>query len=481
MVKWNGVNKKYYITKGYICTDWNEKFEVKVEDLSKGSNSYVIVSCDCIDCTTPIVKPVKWMDYNKNVKDDGKYYCQKCAMKLYGGERARLGHLKGRKTFYEWCVTNNQQDLLLKWDYDKNEYNPEDINCNSKGTDGKGYWFKCLDHPEHKSEQRNISSLVCGKQASINCNQCNKVGVTHPELLKYFVNKEDAYKYSAYSSKKVKMVCPNCGNIKTMPIGSLFIQGLGCRKCSDGVSYNEKIIFSILEQLNLEFKVELSKTTFDWCGSYRYDFYICNMNIILEAQGLQHYEQTNRKGARTLLEEQKNDKSKNELASKNGIANYITIDCRYSQLEFIKKNILSSQLAKLYDLSKIDWLKCQEYAYKSLVKTACNMWCEGIKNPVEIGKILKISETTARHYLKQGNKLNWCKYDVTEQGTRKVVCITTGVKFNNVVEGTKKYHAGDSQIINCCKGTAMSAGKLPDGTKLVWMYMKDYLELQINN
>ena len=43
------------------------------------------------------------------------------------------------------------------------------------------------------------------------------------------------------------------------------------------------------------------------------------------------------------------------------------------------------------------------------------------------------------------------------------------------------YHAGDSQIIKCCKGTAKSAGRHPlTNVKLVWMYYEDYLK-QLNN
>ena len=49
-------------------------------------------------------------------------------------------------------------------------------------------------------------------------------------------------------------------------------------------------------------------------------------------------------GGRTLEEEQENDELKKSLAIKNGIKDYLVIDCRESEMEFIKSNILKSQL-----------------------------------------------------------------------------------------------------------------------------------------
>jgi len=47
LIKWNKNNKKYYIDKGYIFTQYGDEFEVKTEDLSKGNSKvYVDVLCD---------------------------------------------------------------------------------------------------------------------------------------------------------------------------------------------------------------------------------------------------------------------------------------------------------------------------------------------------------------------------------------------------------------------------------------------------
>ena len=45
----------------------------------------------------------------------------------------------------------------------------------------------------------------------------------------------------------------------------------------------------------------------------------------------------------------------------------IVIDCKYSELNYIKRNILDSRLNEIFDLSIIDWLKCEEF-YKEMLK-----------------------------------------------------------------------------------------------------------------
>ena len=78
-----------------------------------------------------------------------------------------------------------------------------------------------------------------------------------------------------------------------------------------------------------------------------------------------------------LKNQQENDKNKYELAINNGIkpSNYIVIDCRYSDLDFIKNNIINSRFNKIFDLSNIDWLKIGQDSEKSIVKEVCDYWC----------------------------------------------------------------------------------------------------------
>jgi len=375
------MNKEYDIPKiknkwGDITTPRGASILVKVEDLSEGAKVLVDVECD--GCDT-LLEGLKWQTYKKCVKEDGKYYCYKCAH----------NHYERFISFYQWCYDNLPKELayyiLSRWDYklniDKNgrTLSPKDVSFTSNGINRKGYWFKCLEHPEHISEQKRISNFV-NENGSIACIQCNTVSITHPYLSLFLVNKEDAYKYSFSSHNELPMKCPRCSHEKKISFNRLTTQGFSCDKCGDGVSFSEKVLFNVFEQLlDKDFQTQLSKTTFEWCKDYKYDFYIKKMNgIICECQGIQHYEET--KGNWGSLEDvQENDRDKENLANKNEIENYILLDCRESNLKWIMNSIMNSKLPKLLNFKKsdIDWKICEEFAYSSMIENACNLWNNG--------------------------------------------------------------------------------------------------------
>jgi len=491
--KWNGRMKKWYVDKGYIYTKLGDEFEVKVEDLSDGSMVLVDVQCD--GCGE-ILKNVNYKTYKNRSHEDGKYYCLHCAMKVFDVfERARKTRLKNSISFYDWCYKNllkEEADVIMnRWDKNLNinfkgeKLTPKDVSYRSMGLNRKGYWFKCLDHPEHESEQKSINSFV-GGMGSITCNQCNIIAITHPHLVEYLVNKEDAYKYSHGSREKVLMKCPDCGFEKPITIKNYINQGFGCRRCGDGVSFPQKFLFNLLEQINKIFIPELSIKTFTWCNKYRYDFYINEINGIVETHGIFHYEENNGNWAK-LEETQENDKNKEQLAKNNNIQNYIVIDCRKSELEWIKNSIMQSDLPNLLNFKEedINWLKCYEYACKNLVKSACDLWNSGMDNVSKIAKELKMGRKTIRTYLKQGVELGWCNYDpkeaskkqyalMGEENSKKVICLNTGEVFDSQTEASLKYNIKSCGISSCCAKRLNSSGKYL-GEPLFWMYYDEYL------
>lgn len=162
--KWNSANKQWYESKGYIYTKMGDTFEVKVEDLTNGSGIYVEVKCDGI-CNKKY--NVAWKDYKRYAHKDGKYYCQKCAIKLYGTKNIRKTRLKNGKSFEQWCIDNYRQDILDRWDYELNKCKPDAI-C--YGT-GKKYYFKC-PRGLHDSELKSIYRFTTGNN-NITCKACN--------------------------------------------------------------------------------------------------------------------------------------------------------------------------------------------------------------------------------------------------------------------------------------------------------------------
>ena len=249
----------------------------------------------------------------------------------------------------------------------------------------------------------------------------NDMWTTAPETAKLLLNPKYGYKYSKGSNSYLDWKCPNCGNIiKNKQIKSICCIGLSCPKCGDGISYPEKFTYNLLEQLNVDFEYQLAKTTFEWCKGkdydVKYDFYIPLKNCIIETHGIQHYENQNKSSAwnkYTLQEEQDNDKFKKQLAKENGITdkNYIVIDCRHSTMKWIRDDILKSELANLFDLSKIDWLKVDSQSHKSIVKEVCDAWKIGIKNTNILHIMFKLDISCIRNYLHKGTKLGWCDYN----------------------------------------------------------------------
>lgn len=238
LINWNYRNRKWFEEKGYKFTKYGDKFVAKVKDLNNGSNTLVEVKCDGENCLNPYLKPVKWVIYLKYVKDDGKYYCNSCAKKLYGGENVRKTKLKNGKSFEQWCVENNRQDVLERWDYELNNYNPNEVSYAST----KKIYFKC-PRGIHKSEPKTISVFTNGQDGYIKCSQCNSFAqwgidnICYDFLEKYWdyeKNIIDPWKISFSSNKKVYIKCQNKdyhGSYKIQP--NNFIKGNRCPYCNN--------------------------------------------------------------------------------------------------------------------------------------------------------------------------------------------------------------------------------------------------------
>lgn len=242
----------------------------------------------------------------------------------------------------------------------------------------------------------------------------NDIPTTTPWMVKYFQGGyEEAKLYTRSSQKYIIPICPECNRVKDarVKIGDIYkYKSISC-DCSGGKSYGEKFITELLTQLNIDYIHECSSKDLQWIKKKRYDFYIPSHNCIIEVHGKQHYGEKFLISKRSFVDEVKNDARKRELAKENGIDIYIELDCRKSDMDYIKSSIINSSLHDLFNLSRIDWLKCNEYALGNLVKTVCEYYNENDISLAELSGIFKISSTTAREYLKTGTKFGWCNYD----------------------------------------------------------------------
>ena len=215
---------------------------------------------------------------------------------------------------------------------------------------------------------------------------------------------DDCYKISAYSNMKFKFKCNKCEEIGDLRSLNQVVQhGYVCHYCSDKKSIPNKFMVELLKIMNIDFK---SEKTFKWSEGKQYDFYIPNLNMIIEMNGIQHYEESPR--GRSLKEEQENDVYKKELALNNNVENYIVIDCRYSTFEWLKKNVIK-ELDNIFNLNNIDWNKIWINCQKSLVIQTWELYNQGMSTK-EIAKELNIGKTTVGRYLHKGNEIGKCKF-----------------------------------------------------------------------
>ncbi len=302
-----------------------------------------------------------------------------------------------------------------------------------------------------------------------------------------YIGEQCAKTHTRGSTEKVYPICPVCGRKRNKPmkISRIYeLPSIGC-SCGDGISYPEKIMFSVLEQINVKFETHYYPV---WAKKKAYDFYLQDYNCIIETHGLQHYENSSGFIKRTLDEEQENDRIKKSLAINRGNIkkeNYIVIDCRKSELDWIKNSIIESRMNNLFDLSKIDWNKCEEFSSNNLVKIACEY---KKSNPnlttTQIGELMNLNYQTVKKYLKKGNQLSWCHYDANEEieknfhtkgnkgiNKRKVIFLNDGKVYLSMRKAADFYNCEYGKVTVVCQGKR----KQTKGYR--FMYYEEYKEL----
>ena len=280
-------------------------------------------------------------------------------------------------------------------------------------THEKHYKYKCNicgfnegDITEGNLHNKKTGCSCCHNRTIVK--GINDIGTVRPDLLVYFVDKNDAYIHSIASGDKVKCKCPICGFEKYIIISNLSRCGFACNKCSDGISYPEKFIMSMLTQLHVSYTQQYVIDDY----KYKYDFYLPEHNAIIETHGEQHYTNTFMK---TKIEDVKaNDLNKKNVALQNGIGHYIELDCRKSRMEYIKKSVYENEfLNNILDLSSVDWQLCHNDSLKNILVDVCTYWkeCAGNTDTGEVADKFNIARNTVIKYLHEGTDIGLCYYD----------------------------------------------------------------------
>lgn len=308
----------------------------------------------------------------------------------------------------------------------------------------------------------------------------NDLWTTRPDVAQLLTDPEDGYKYTYGSKKQVSFTCPHCKSISNKVIQDVCARGFHCNKCSDNISYPNKLSRVMLDMLDV--KNVSYEWQPDWLKPYFYDNYFeyNGKRYVLEMDGgIAHGNKiygTNE----TDIDGLQRDIKKDKLARLHGIY-VIRIDCYYSQredrLEYIKKNILNSKLTNILDLSLVDWELCDKYALSSLVVESASLYNKGYAIG-EISKQLGYHNTTIVRWLKQATSVNLCAYDKNETQKRGRMLVGRNVNqytldgkfvasYSALIEAERITHINSRYIYRCCVKVRKSTGGF------MWFYADD--------
>lgn len=381
--------------------------------------------------------------------------------------------------------TNEEFIEILK------ERNPDVIPLEEYKNSRTEMWFMCRKNNEHKWKVKPKGPLEgnrcpycadekCIKTAQkIRLKNIPKLSDVNPELLKYLLNPDDGFKYGQFSQVEVDWCCPYCGHIFPKKISYMSRHGFKCPFCSKGKSYPNRLMCEILTQLDIDFISEYSPY---WAEKRKYDFYfkLKDKKYIIEMDGGFH--NGNIMQNISYEDAKKNDIIKDNLA-KNHNTYVIRIDCDYEgndRYEYIKNNILTSELSNIFNLDTIDFDKCDLNADKNLLIKFAESW-EKFHDLEKVCQELHYSKEPAIKYLKQTEKYKlstYCHKDeiinrielgkkkISKSNGKAVKCIETGEIFTSRAKAREKYKVNLSRYFN--NPNSQYAGTLPDGTKLHW-------------
>lgn len=199
-----------------------------------------------------------------------------------------------------------------KYDYSKVEYKKAHekvcIICPIHGE----FWQKAYLHLQ------GYGCDVCGGSKKLTTQEfIEKANLVHN-------NKYDYSKVKYINNRvKVEIICKKHGEFWQTP--SDHLQNCGCPACNK--SYGEKLISFLLEKNGLEFETQ---KTFDDCRNINplpFDFYLPYYNLLIEYDGIQHYDKNSYFWEETL---EKRDEIKNKFC-KNNELNLIRIPYWYKE------------------------------------------------------------------------------------------------------------------------------------------------------
>ncbi len=446
------------------CVNWNENIGKTFYFIYDDQSGYLKI--------VDVLKSHKiCVEYEDNI------YC----ILGYSFLNGKLGSLFGKHGFKEGNKIN-EKDFELNIGDELIDENRHLIITNRKNGNGHYYQYickKCGFDCRQKYYKNGLlftdglwnqtSNLINKKQGCACCNNkivvegINDIPTTDPWMIPYFPGGYDeAKKYTYGSSNQIHPKCQDCGLISNNKIAIYDIhkrKGFRCR-CSDKISFPERFMMEILNDLSIDFIYQYSDC--DMPNGTLYDFMIPSLNTIIETDGGWGH---GYKGTidRLLVDNKKDESIKHKFK-------VIRINCEPSTYEHIKNSIIKNKdMNALFDLSKVNWDKCNELAQKNLKKQVCLSYSIRKTNPKDLALLYNLSSSTIVNWLNEGNKYGWCKYSEVEKYYNKYGCRKKAVnqytlhgKYMKTFESSydAQREVGNVNISNAIKNEKSAGGYL---------------------
>ena len=498
---------KYYEKMGYELPkkdngkiNWDEKIKVKVDDLQKGSCVEVLVECD----TCGIQKQLQYHSYLKYrlFKDKG-YYCNKCFSRAYSGEKNALW--KKDKTKEERIRDRFDTEYV---DLVKNVLTRDNYTCICCGKTNTSLAVHHLDGYHWCAEKRkDINNCVTL------CAECHTIFHSY-----YGKRNNTREQFEEWLGKSLKII--NSGN-KLVP----YTRKVYCLE--------NNTIYECARDCQRHLHIK-RMTQVAYCCSNHPILNKTPKSPSYQTHGyhlfwLDEYEQMTQDDIKKFLDQAKQRGTRRKIVCVNTGKAYDEIN--HAKRDY--NNINCSEITaccrgkqksagKLPDGTPLQWMYYEEYLekiengeevfisqYENKRKIICITTNKIFDSQLEAHRFYKIDssgiskacrgEQTYCGRLSDGTPLQWMYYsdflekmqhneeiikplskNITQSTMKEIICVTTGRTFSSIREADRICNVDRTSIGRTCKGLKESAGKLPDGTPLKWMYYSDFLNLPQN-
>ncbi|HJG39061.1 MAG TPA: hypothetical protein K8V44_04575 [Staphylococcus saprophyticus] len=256
------------------------------------------------------------------------------------------------------------------------------------------------------------------------------------EYRKYILDIEKAKTIPPYSSVKIEVKCDNCDKIKMTSPNKLLNYGVQCVNCSNGLSFPERMFTAYLETKNIEYDYQVRFDDLEG-RIFDYQIQIKGITYLVETHGEQHYLTKNKKFF-VVEDIQKSDQDKRQYAKDNNIE-YIELDCRESDIKFIKKSI--EQCKYLPNITSNDERNIVSFMENSAqydVKKMVQLYEQDKMSTLEIAELFKITHNRVNSMLRKngvsirgsGKHQNFDELTIVEEYVNGMSLTNLGKSYN---------------------------------------------------